>query len=111
MLVDSGARDKVKPVWLGKVLVAQMEDGGWSDFIPIFPLGTFRYFGLTGHGIGRRTYESNFHTTAQGLLLMTLLNAQSPVETRPSSPQGQLILPGPDNTSRMVNKLDTRISL
>lgn len=76
MLVDSGARDKVRPVWLVKVLDAQMEDGGWCDFMPLFPLGTSRYFGLTGHGIGRLKYESNFHATAQGLLLMSLLNSQ-----------------------------------
>ena len=79
MLVDSGARDQVKPAWLGKVLAAQMADGGWGDFIPLVPLGSHRYFGLTAHGIGRRSYESNFHTTAQGLLLMALLNAEAPL--------------------------------
>ncbi len=76
MLVDSGARDQVKPVWLRKVLDAQMEDGGWCDFFPLIRLGKNKHFGLTGHGIDRRAYTSEFHATAQGLLLMALLNAQ-----------------------------------
>jgi hypothetical protein len=72
MLVQSGAGDLVKPVWLQRLLDAQQTDGGWSGFMPLVPVGKHRYIGISRlPGIG--TLRSNFHMTAQGVLLFSLL--------------------------------------
>lgn len=39
MLVDTGAIDQVKPVWIRRVVDAQDNEGGWSGFQPLVPLG------------------------------------------------------------------------
>ena len=77
MLTESGARERVKPVWLKNILERQLKDGGWSDFDPIAPVGSFRYLGFTGRGIGIRNLRSGFHATAQGVFLMSLLSNES----------------------------------
>lgn len=72
MLVESGAGNTVKPVWLQQLLSAQQTDGGWSNFMPMLPLGEHRYIGISRlPGIGEP--RSDFHMTAQGALLFTLL--------------------------------------
>jgi len=74
MLTESGASDRVKPVWLARVLEAQLADGGWSGFQPLIPLGEDKQtLGFAQKGIGIGTAHSNFHATAQGVLLLTLL--------------------------------------
>lgn len=72
MLVESGAAGQVKPIWLKHLIDAQQPDGGWSPFMPLVPIGG-------GHSIGTSRLisigkpESDFHMTAQGVLLLTLL--------------------------------------
>jgi len=73
MLVDSGARDRLAPRWLERILDAQRQDGSWSDMQPLVPISGGRYFGFGGRGVTITTPASNFHTTAQGILLTTLL--------------------------------------
>lgn len=73
MLVDSGAQARVKQVWLHRVLEAQMEDGGWGGMQPLLPIGGGRYLGFDARVIGIGKPKSNFHATAQGLLLMNHL--------------------------------------
>ncbi len=73
MLVDSGARERIKPRWLERVLDAQLEDGGWSDMQPLIPAGGGKYVGFDARAVKIATPISNFHATAQGVLLMTLL--------------------------------------
>lgn len=73
MLVDSGAADRVKPRWLHRVLDAQLPDGGWSALQPLVPLGGGRYFGFIAKFAGTGYVESNFHATAQGVWLTSLL--------------------------------------
>ena len=73
MLVESGARDRVKPVWLQRVLAAQQEDGGWSGFDPLLPLPGGRALAFSGYGISIGRPRGDFHATAQGVLLMSLL--------------------------------------
>lgn len=89
-LVDSGARDRVKPVWakpawLRRVLDAQTADGGRSGMQPLLPLGDgggwastsgdgrapHLFIGFNQRGAGEPC--ANFHTTAQGVLLLSLL--------------------------------------
>ncbi len=72
MLVESGAGTKVKPVWLKHLLDAQQPDGGWSPFMPLVPVGGGRAIG-TSRLISIGKPESDFHMTAQGVLLLTLL--------------------------------------
>lgn len=73
MLVDTGARDRVKPVWIQNLIDAQRQDGGWSPFEPLFAVGGGRYFGYD-QMFGIKRPVSTFHMTAQGVLLFALLN-------------------------------------
>ena len=73
MLVMTGARDQVKPVWFRRILEAQQPDGGWllyqsmTRLTPGFRLGMgLRFPRLHRDG-------SAFHSTAQGLLLMAMM--------------------------------------
>jgi hypothetical protein len=71
MLAESGAVERIKPVWLQRVLDAQLPDGGWDNFHPLFPVSTGHYFGMS-HIPAVRERKSNFHTTVQGVYLMSL---------------------------------------
>ncbi len=73
MLVDSGAHDRVQARWLERVMDAQRKDGGWSDMQPVIPLGGGKYFGFNATTLTIGESVSNFHATAQGVLLMSLL--------------------------------------
>lgn len=73
MLVDSGARARVKPVWLQRVVDAQLPDGGWGGLDPILALGLGRPLCFTAQGLAFRRPRGNFHATAQGVWLMSLL--------------------------------------
>ncbi len=77
MLVDTGAIKSVKPVWIKNILQAQSKDGSWGDLYPIIPLGKNKALGLTSTypKIGHNT--ASFHTTAQGLWLLSLLNKKT----------------------------------
>lgn len=76
MLADSGASDRIKPVWIRRVMNAQLNDGGWTDFQGTIPLGNERWFGFTRIGMGTRKPRGDFHATAQGLFLMSLLSKE-----------------------------------
>lgn len=52
MLVDSGARSRVKPVWLSRVLKAQSKDGGWSAFQALIQVGPELAMGFSSAVIG-----------------------------------------------------------
>ncbi len=73
MLVESGAGERVKPVWLRRVLEAQSEDGGWSAGDPLLELPGGRVVAFSGRGVTIGHLKSDFHATAQGVLLMSLL--------------------------------------
>ena len=73
MLADSGATDLIKPVWITRLINAQQIDGGWSPFIPFINLGNRRTIGLNNGKLRLDRPKSNFHMTAQGVLLFTLL--------------------------------------
>lgn len=76
MLVDSGAGNRVKPVWLSRVLEAQGKDGGWSAFQALIPVGPELAMGFSSAVVGLGREQANFHATAQGVLLMSLLLSQ-----------------------------------
>lgn len=77
MLVESGAENRVKPIWISRVLKAQGKDGGWSDFQSLIPVGPELMVGFSSAVIGLGNGHSNFHATAQGVLLMSLLVSQN----------------------------------
>lgn len=73
MLLDSGAPERVKPIWLRRVLDAQLPDGSWSNLQPLIPLGGGRYFGFDVKLVGVGPLQGNFHTSAQGVWLTSML--------------------------------------
>lgn len=73
MLAESGDARSIKPIWLQNVIEAQRPDGGWSGVDPLLPLGAGRYLGFGGRGFTLRRPVSDFHATAQGVLLFSIL--------------------------------------
>lgn len=74
LLMESGARNAVKPVWLERILKAQQRDGGWAAIDSVLSLMDRKLsFGFDARGITFQPPVPNFHATAQGLLLMSLL--------------------------------------
>ena len=75
MLVDTGAYDQVKPVWISNIVGAQNADGSWDDLHPILNLGNDYVFAHTSTLPKIRKPKANFHATAQAIwLLSKLLN-------------------------------------
>lgn len=70
MLTDSDR--PLKPVWISKILKAQMKDGGWADFYPIIELGNTR-IGTTSTRPSKAPKASDFHATAQAIWLIAML--------------------------------------
>ncbi|NCQ34273.1 hypothetical protein GW813_04165 [bacterium] len=73
MLAESGAAERIKPIWLRRVLDAQMSDGGWSGTRPIVAAGLATPLCFTQSGVAFTVPRSTFHATAQGVLLTSLL--------------------------------------
>ena len=76
MLYWTGAANLVQPVWLNKVLKQQRTDGGWSDQHTIAELWGDQILAFGGYDssfVTMRQAPSNFHATAQGILLLTLV--------------------------------------
>jgi hypothetical protein len=82
MLAESGMKQKIKPVWLQRVLDAQLTDGGWDNFYHLFPINRAYYVGIT-YMPTIRPRKSNFHATAQGVLLLSLLE-RTPLTAKPA---------------------------
>jgi len=76
MLVESGASEMVKPVWIKSLVDAQRADGGWGPFEPLVPLMGGRYFSYGPKVFSIKQPRSTFHTTAQGVLLFSLLSSR-----------------------------------
>lgn len=74
MLVITGARDKVKPVWIQRILAVQRDDGGWSDFEPLIPVAGRTSLGFSSRIIALGSPASAFHTTVQMVYLLTVLS-------------------------------------
>lgn len=83
MLLVTGAEDQLKPVWLQRVLQHQLDDGGWAGEAHIVSLGG-RSLQFTSRGIGlgpgREQMRSNYHATAQGVLILSYLRHQSELQ-------------------------------
>lgn len=77
MLLDSGVPERVKPRWVQRILQAQLPDGGWAQLQPLVPIGGGRYFGFDIRLVGVGPVRSDFHATAQGVWLTSLLLRES----------------------------------
>lgn len=75
LLQSMGAGDRIRPAWIVQLLEHQLSDGGWANFEPIVPLGGGRQLGFGPRGLAVAQAESSFHTTAQGVYLLSLLLA------------------------------------
>ena len=73
MLVESGVSDRVRPVWIQRILDAQHADGGWGDVDPILPLPNGKVLGFASAGPAYRKLHSDFRTTAKCVRLLALL--------------------------------------
>ena len=73
MLLDSGHGDLVNRRWIYRILKNQLDDGGWGGFQPLIPLGGNQYIGFSAKGMSIDFPRSNFHATAQGILLLAML--------------------------------------
>jgi hypothetical protein len=73
MLVESGATSDVKPIWLHRLLDAQHTDGGWGGIDTLLVLPAGNSIGFDARGLTFSKSPSNFHATAQGVWLMSLL--------------------------------------
>jgi hypothetical protein len=62
MLYWTGAGQRVKPVWLNRILRAQRPDGGWN-----YESSTERWLANAGDPA-----QADFHASAQGVLIMAL---------------------------------------
>ncbi len=82
MLAESGDTGSIKPVWVKNVMDAQRPDGGWSGREPLLPLGAGRHLGFGSRGFTIMRPVSDFHASAQGVLLFSIL-AHVPAAGRP----------------------------
>jgi len=85
MLVDSDAASRVKPRWVERTLAAQLDDGSWSNLQPLLPIGGGRYVGFNERLLGVGRVQGNLHATAQGLLLLSLLQQKDSQLNAPPS--------------------------
>lgn len=73
MLVDSGAYNSVKPIWIKKILRSQNTDGSWDDLDPVIHLGNEKVLALTSTLPKIQKIKADFHATAQAIWLLSLL--------------------------------------
>ena len=78
MLAESGKLNAIKPIWIERLLAAQHKDGGWSGVQPLFTLPMGASLGFSARGFTLEEPVPDFHITAQGLLLMSLLLDATP---------------------------------
>lgn len=76
MLLESGAEERVRPSWIRNVLDEQQEDGGWSASQSLLKISDDMHIVFYSRGVRLTKPRSDFHVTAQGLLMMSLLTAQ-----------------------------------
>lgn len=93
MLYETGAASSIRPVWLRRVIQTQLPDGGWPRLRSIKLLlgDVAKSSGLPGTALSNEEFSADFHATAQGLLLMSMVVADlsktdPPPPSRASAP-------------------------
>jgi hypothetical protein len=86
MLHETGAAASIRPAWLRRVIQIQQPDGGWTGLRSIKLLfgDLAKSLGLPDTPLSNEEMESNFHATAQGLLLMSRVVADLSKTDSPS---------------------------
>ncbi len=77
LLLDTGAYDKIKPVWIKNILLAQNPDGSWDDLLPLLPLSDGRVLALTSTTVKIQKQKASFHASAQAIWLLSMLIEES----------------------------------
>lgn len=72
-LAESGAIGRVRPAWIRRILDAQHADGGWGDVDPVLYLPHGVVMGFASTELAHRRLLSDFHATAKGIWLLSLL--------------------------------------
>lgn len=94
MLAWGGATDQIRSAWLHRILLAQRADGGWAGApnVPELPTGftlddlRARLLALLGRPVPSER-QSDFHATAQGLLLTAMLGWPEPAPAHSLAPR------------------------
>ncbi len=73
MLVDTGAFNQVKSVWISNILKAQNDDGSWDDLDPVLYLGNDYVLAHSSTLPKIAKPKADFHATAQAIWLLSLL--------------------------------------
>jgi hypothetical protein len=73
MLLITGAEEEVKPVWIQQVIDHQLDDGGWGGFVSLLPVSSERSLGFSPRIVSIGKEKSDFHATAQGVLILNSL--------------------------------------
>ena len=73
MLVETGAYNKVKPIWIKNILEAQNENGSWDDLHPVLSLGNGTVLAHTSTLPKIQKPKADFHTSTQAIWLLSLL--------------------------------------
>lgn len=73
MLLITGAESSVKPIWIERILQQQLEDGGWGGFVSLVDISDTSSLGLGPRIIQTGQEKSDFHATAQGVLILAYL--------------------------------------
>jgi hypothetical protein len=73
MLAMTGDYEDIHESWIRRILDAQLEDGSWDLNDPLIRLNARYSWGFSGHGLAVFHPHENFHTSAQGILLMSIL--------------------------------------
>lgn len=73
MLLITGAESSVKPVWIERVLEQQLPDGGWGGFVSLIDISQSMSIGLGPRILQTGQEKSDFHATAQGVLILAYL--------------------------------------
>lgn len=79
MLLITGEKNSVKPVWIQQVLNHQLADGGWGNFDVLLNMGT-KSIGFSSKIISVGQAKSDFHATAQGIYIMSFLLVNHPAK-------------------------------
>jgi len=73
MLLITGAEKEIKPVWIHQLIDHQLDDGGWSNFVELLPLPGEKSLGFSPKILSIGNAKSDFHATAQGVLILSSL--------------------------------------
>jgi len=79
MLLESGRRQDIKPIWIRRILDAQRPDGGWdgTDVEAHLPGGkVLEWEGGRLYPFIKSQPHTNLHATAQGIYLLAMLSSQ-----------------------------------